>query len=450
MRFRRLVISEAAGASVLILLLFCAPASQPRPTAAATASIDQNDCGTGDVTINPEWDLNLWYAWVNTGVTRVVYLATYSAAYPSPTITFLGERYTSKVGTDQFVAHIFLMLESYNDTNGNFVPDADFSASPPVSEIEYAIYANASRGFEATEVTKNSIGNITHYVWSIAYLDVQALMVTVTERWVGNSTHGGMAPPGCCDGDLFIERLGFGFDYYVEGDSSYLKSQVEIGNATLEPRTFVGDEYVATIENRSLSAIYATAISSTANSHIEVNNHVYDSRLAPSAPDLTTRSEILTSSTPVYQMLFGSNYSWHAPGSDMVVPSVAAASGLSSFPLNTGMWWSGHFNLVQSYLNSLSGFGIPLGITIDPTVSPLLYRVCYPHWSGYGITHDPTFRAFIGAPVVVVAVFLVAVCGILLLVGALVLRKRTRRFLREYRMTSMTGETETTDAEASA
>jgi hypothetical protein len=75
-------------------------------------------------------------------------------------------------------------------------------------------------------------------------------------------------------------------------------------------------------------------------------------------------------------------------------------------------------------------------VNLDYSVSPLLYRVCYPQWSGYALEHDPTYIAYLAQATVpgidlgsppVSFIVVVSFVGSVALVVALYDVKKTRR-----------------------
>jgi hypothetical protein len=87
-------------------------------------------------------DLPFWYDWINVSGTEIIFLAYQSHVVNPPIITFLGQHYHAENETEVFIGNTLTSMEVYNDTNGNGLPDADYSKSS--SEILYFFDVNSS------------------------------------------------------------------------------------------------------------------------------------------------------------------------------------------------------------------------------------------------------------------------------------------------------------------
>jgi len=425
---------RAWAGSLILFIVLCATGS-PFFSESIPVSPEQTDYGSGTILVNPVWNMSLWYSWININNTRIMFFSLFSETFPSPIVNFLGQKYFAKDGNEIFIAHSFYLLEVYNDTNGNGLPDVDSTTSSEDGEILYYLEVNASQGFNWTEVTRTQVDGVDHYSWSIVYRGIQGFLLFPEVRQLGNlSTN--------IASNAYIENLVFAFDYSIQGNVSYLKIHFELDNITLLPYWASEGFYEATLENLSLSTLYGIASWSSGGLLVRVNGQPYDSRFAPPQLEPTNHSEILIGDGLVYEMLFGENYTLYDSGLQLQIPSVTAACSQSCINAQAG--WRIGVDLMQSYLDMVaSATGIPLGLRINPETSPLLYRVCYPRWSGYSIRHDPTFKAFIGKPsttFVHPVILVVGVGGVFLLVAALTSLWKTHKNMKTHRKLSYSSE----------
>jgi hypothetical protein len=73
-------------------------------------SIDvQKEYSNGSIPLYSQYDhfiiANLWYDWVNTQGTQIVFFAYYTQVYNSPIITFVGQHYETMDGTNVFIGN---------------------------------------------------------------------------------------------------------------------------------------------------------------------------------------------------------------------------------------------------------------------------------------------------------------------------------------------------------
>ena len=92
------------------------------------------------------YGFQLWYVWLNTSDTHVLFLSMYSGALPSPINYFVGQHYFTSNGTEVFVGNRLLGFEVYKDLNGNSILDADFTDwfDGNSDETRYFFLLNAS------------------------------------------------------------------------------------------------------------------------------------------------------------------------------------------------------------------------------------------------------------------------------------------------------------------
>jgi hypothetical protein len=434
---RRYPVPQARVAiAVTVLVLLCLPAVSRQRVTVQCSINGVEDYGSRIVPFYPEMNLSLWYAWINVNETRVLFFAPFSTTFPSPIMLLLAQDYIAPDGIETFAGHSFFIFEVFNDSNGNGVLDVDTSTSPIASEIKYQLLVNCSQGFEWTSVAKHSVNGVDHYNWSITYEGVQGLLLFPEYQPITNVSTNVAA-------DAFIERLGFSYDFSLQGNVSSLKSSYLIGNTTIAPHPLVVGPCSASIANMSLSIVHNLAVARAAGFRIRVNSEIYDSRLASAIQKLTNESEVLSGSARIYELLHRANYTLATSFGNLEIPLLTAACPSSSV---TGIQpgWRMSIELMQSFLDTIGRqMGVPAGFNMLPETSPLLYRLCYPQWSGDTIIHDPLYRAFLGKSLPLFIVLSVTVLGTVLLALAVFSLRRSRRKIRAFRTAAREYESET-------
>jgi hypothetical protein len=417
------------------------------------SSVDmEGEYSSGSLELSEAMDV--WYARINSSGTEVVFLTYYSKVYNSPIITFLGEHYTTN-DTEVFVGNTLLLMEAYNDTDGNGVPEANFTAG--TGEIEYFLLVNSSVTFTSTPVKKVTIGNVSHYVWGIEYGWVDGALLYPRNRIIdGYSTN--------LAAIVNITRLSFEYDYYIQGNATYLKTGFEIGKiADFKP-------YASNVSLNGLgfSLLYGTAVFTTGSYSIFVNGKSYDSRTTQAASTSTSQTEVVVENRKIYEFLFEENYTLYRDSAPENYTSRSVASPTSSIPPNTADILSWKLGLFSSDVFPRINANLP-NIDLAYANSSFIYRVCYPTWDGWGLEHDPTYVAFLvpaeitpnpttppsgqqpnpssgpstnppsssgtsyggfGGPIETTATTMVAVAGILALTLALIELRKTRSILK--------------------
>lgn len=321
----------------------------------------EREYSNGSITMK---DVNLWYTWINTEGTQVIFLA-----YHSPITISIGQHYRINDDTEVFIGNILAWMEAYEDSNRNGVPDADFITH--TGEIKYFFFANRSVGFTPIPVQKTTVDGIPHYQWGVKYEDVDGFLFT---------TNGSITA-------ILIDHLTFTYDYYIESNVTYLKTSFGIGKISLVDSNAPN----ATLNGLGLSVLYGT-LTATANPYaVVVNGQLYNSTTTTILATPINQTEILIDNKKTYEFLFGQNYTLHKNSFLETYQSKSAASATNSTP--PAIWalraLSEHMeDFLQDLFPSTS-------INLDYTVSTFLYRVCYPVWEGYEIEHDPTYVAYL-------------------------------------------------------
>jgi hypothetical protein len=373
-------------------------------------------------TINsPTEGLYLWYVWINTNNIQTIFLAFQSHIYNPPIITFLGQHYHSENDTEVFVGNTMNSMEVYNDTNGNGLPDADYSAGQ--SEILYEFVVNSSVSFVTTPVEKVLEAGQYHYTWGIRYQTVDGFLLTQADL---------------PDARVMIDYMDFSYDFYIQNNVSYVKTNFGIGKILeITPDYFAGNSSV-TLDNLSLSLFYGTAVVTSKPYVTLVNGNPYNSTTAPPSVQPADQGEIKIEGSKAYEFLFGQNYvlfrdsqqETHQSNST-AISSQSVADGLQS----RSEW------IFSNLEDTLSGLfpkisSVQRAIDLDYSVSSFLYRVCYPAWSGFRLEHDPTYVAYLGGVAVpelsppLTFVIVAALVSSVALIAALVDVRKTSKLLR--------------------
>jgi len=409
--------------TLLISLLFLALAfsiaevnsnqvQRNRDISVSAINSEESEYSSGSLQLSQ--DMNVWYASINHS-THVVFFTYYSKVYNSPIVTFLGQHYTTANNTEVFIGNTMLLMEAYNDTNDDGVPEAD------LGEIKYFFLVNSSETFDATPVQKTIIENVSHYVWGIEY------------GWVD-----GFFPFARVN----ITRLSLTYDYYVKGNISYIKTGFKIGKiADFEP-FFVQN---VSLNELGLSLLYGTAIFTTNPYTVRVNGKSYDSRTAQASVTSTNQTEVVIESEKIYEFIFQENYTLYRDSAAENHTSKTVASPTGSIPPNSLEHLSWCLRLFSEDVFPKMDFKLP-AIDLAYANSSLIYRVCYPRWDGLSIEHDPTYVAYLvpvttgepgssgvppptGPSLEMIVTVAVALAGTVALTLALVELRRTRRML---------------------
>ena len=348
-------------------------------TVSSQGYIDTNaEYANGSIPIPPTgvW---IWYAWVNTSETQVICYALFSDTYNSPIMSFLGQHFKVENSTDVFVGTTLALIEVYNDTNGDGIPQANFTSGE--SEIIYHLGVNSSVNYQITPIQKVMEGEVSHYTWGFKHETIDGFLL-YPEQYEG---HTGAA-------FVTIDYLSFNYDFYVVQNVSYLKTSFEIGNITdIQPY----DDPLPSLEGLSLSLLYSTVTSSAEPYTAYVNDEPYDSTTAPNPATATNSSQIAVEMIKAYEFIFGESYNL-TRGENIEtyeVKSEAAATTSVHPYVIYGLDWA--FTRFENNLNLSELFpsagGIGGLVDLNCSVSTLLYRNCYPVWDGLPIQHDPTY-----------------------------------------------------------
>ena len=388
----------------------------------------RSEYSNGSIQLGP--GMNLWYTWINASGTQVAFFTYYSDVYNSPLQTFVGQHYLADNETEVFIGNKLLLMEAYNDTNGNGVPDAD------LEEVKHFFLVNSSETFATMPIQKVTSENVSHYTWGIEYGWVDGFLLYPKDRVInGVSTN--------LAARVNITDLAFTYDYYIRGNISYLKTGVKVGRVV----DFESHAVDVSLNGLGLSLLYGTTMLATKPYAVLVNGEPYNSKVAGTPTASTSRAEVVVGDKKLYEFIFEENYTLHRNSVPASYTSISAASPTESAPPSAAVYLSPYW-LVGSLLRLLSEDVFPKlsvslpSIGLGYTNSSFVYRVCYPTWEGGGIEHDPTYVAYLassestsisaqtGFPFEAIATVAVAVAGILALTLALIELRRTRRILK--------------------
>jgi hypothetical protein len=364
--------------------------------------------------------LALWYAWVNASGTQIIFLAYHSYTLNPPIITFLGQHYYIEDNTEVFVGNTLSLMEIYNDTNGNGLPDADYASGK--TEILYDFQVNSSVSFQTTPIERTLKNGLPHYTWGIRYQTIDGFLTTEDSFPVAR---------------LMIDYMDFSYDFYIQNNVSYTKTNFGIGKIfEMTPFGSFTNASVS-LEGLSLALFYGTAVV-TAKPYVTlVNGSPYNSTTAPPSVQPADLGEIKIDDTKAYEFVFGQNYTLFQDSQQETHESKSTA--VSNQSVTSGL---GRFEWIFSDLEAALASLFPkissmqAAINLDYSVSSLLYRVCYPVWNGCKLEHDPTYIAFLNTAIVpelgppLTFVVVAALVSAVVLTMALVDLKKTRRILR--------------------
>lgn len=413
--------------SVMIGLLFATLAASGRiwqsPLMIASGSIGGGDIDTSTEYSNgsvssPHQGVALWYVWVNSNGTQIIYLAYHSYIYNPPVVTFLGQHYQTENGTEVFVGNTLTSMEVYNDTNGNGVPDADFATG--TSEIMYYFLVNSSVSFEITSIKKSLIDGVPHYTWGIRYDTIDGFLIFEDQSPAAS---------------VLLDYIAFSYDFHIQNNVSYLKTNFSIGK-TLKITQFSDTSVI--LDGLSLSLLYGTTVITSKPYVTLVNGEPYNSTTTQISVESTESGEIRIEDVKTYEFIFGQNYTLFWDPQEEIYESQSAA--VANRSVSSGVRVS-----VEWLLSDLEGVlsdlfpkisSMQATINLDYTVSSFLYRVCYPQWGGYRLEHDPTYVAYLNTMVMpeasppLLILITAALLSIVALTVALIDLKKTRKMLR--------------------
>lgn len=365
---------------------------------------------------SPIHGLALWYAWINTNDTQIVFLAYQSHMDNPPVVTFFGQHYYTEDNTEVFVGNTLTSMEVYSDDNGNGVPDTE------TNEIKYYFLVNSSSvNFVTTPIGKTMLDGTPHYTWGIRYDTIDGFLLFEDQFPAAK---------------VMLDYMDFSYDFSIQNNVSYLKTNFGIGKL-LETTPF--SQANVTLERLSLSLLYGTTIISSKPYTTLVNGELYNSATTQTMVNSTDLGEIRIEDVKTYEFIFGQNYTLFRDSKQEIYESKSAA--VANRSVSAGVRMSVEW-LLSNLGDVLSGLfprisSMQVAINLDYDVSSLLYKVCYPKWDGCRLEHDPIYVAYFGivttGPEIkppILFVVAAAILGFAALTVALVDLKKTRKTLR--------------------
>jgi hypothetical protein len=373
----------------------------------------------------------LWFTWINISGVQLIYIA---AIYPEfdlyfPSFHLIGQHYFGEDNVELFIGNMLLVLEIFDDENQNGLLDANFLSGD--FETVYYLDLNISDAFIPTPVQKTMIKDIPHYTWGLRYENV----------WGFLKFPAGPHPSfGDTAGIIWLEYLETSYDYFLEGNTTFLKTNLEAGPIT----QIDGFWENITFSNLGLTALYSTILlASSSGSRVLVGDIEYNSHRSVATTEMTSAS-IVGQTVQYYSMIFEENYTLLTdPPSEHPAPSTACPS--TSFnPIVHEIQYREPFNVFRGFLTGflpqISSLSFLEGFSYQGT--DLLYRVNYPQWEGNPFHHDPLYKAYINPnPTTIpiptdhmwgtILIVAVATIGILVLCLSLVELRRLKRPQKE-------------------
>ncbi len=372
-----LIVLIALAASTASAIRFPANATSGLRAMVLESPIDTNtEYSNGSIPMPPFG--SIWYAWINTTDTQIIYYSLFSDQVNSPIINFLGQHFQLQDGTDVIVGNTLALIEVYNDTNGDGIPQANFTSG--ISEIEYYLLVNSSISYEITPIQKIMEGELAHYKWGFKYEGIDGFLFYPEEQ-------------GNVAAFVMIDHLGFTYDFYVVDNVANMKPSFDIGNITNVE--FMYEEPSASLDQLGLSLLFDTVIFSPEPYTAHVNGQTYNSTTTTDSAIPIDSSQIAVNTIKAYEFLFGENYNLTRGENIETYQAKYEAAATTSVP--EGATWKLDWILdcFEETLSIVDLFGMEGQINLNYNSSTLLYRICYPVWDGLQIQHDPTYVAYL-------------------------------------------------------
>jgi hypothetical protein len=276
-------------------------------------------------------------------------------------------------------------LEVYRDLNGDGIPQADFTSGE--TEILYFMYTNMSDSYSMTPVQKVTQDSISHYRWSFTYENAHGYLQNATAR-IGVVA------------SLIFSHITLSYDFSVNGNVSYLKTNFDIGEVT---SLQVHDSSQFSLDGLSLALLYATATYTSKPYTNYVDGQEYNSTTAEDSAVEAEIAQVEVDNTKAYEFVFGGNYTLNRGESNEThqanietYEAKAEAAALSSVsttirvnPIKGMGFFKDQLNLADLFGGSWQDFNM------NYDSSSLIYRVCFPVWDGMQIQHDPVYVGYV-------------------------------------------------------
>ncbi len=389
-------------AFTLLFFLFLLPfATVLKPDFASAQTQPQSQNGSAFPFVNAEFangtitqpnsPLEIWYDWVNVSGTQIINYVAYTNhgyPYPAPIFNIIGQHLQLADGSQVFVASDLDKFEVYSNPNGDGIPQGSFTSTG--NGILYYMFINMSESVSVAPIQKVLVGNEPHYQWSFTYEHVYAYLLQPTSS-------GGINTVAA----LVFDHITLSYDFSVDSNVSNLKPTFDIGQVT--SFNAFGSTDLSSLNGLSLALLYPTSTYASQTYSTSVNGHPYNSTTTQNSIIDAQDAQIAVGNVTAYEFLFSGNYTLSTQESNQTqqasietYPAKAEVTSISSLPLQVyspvvdGIsFFSDELNL-----NALFGGSWP-DISTDYSASSLVYRVCFPVWSGMQIVDDPLYVGYI-------------------------------------------------------
>jgi hypothetical protein len=192
---------------------------------------------------------------------------------------------------------------------------------------------------------------------------------------------------------LVFDHMTLGYDFSVENNVSYLKTNFDVGRVT---SIDVFDSSQLSLSGLSLALLYPTCTHTSKPYSTYVDDQPYNSTISNETAVNLPLARVVVGSTKAYDLVFGGNYTLNRGQNNETYELKSEAASLSSVPTNvygSVVWQSSYF---RDNLNLGDLFGdLPPDISVDYNESSLIYRICFPVWDGMQVQNDPVYIGYL-------------------------------------------------------
>jgi hypothetical protein len=356
------------------------------------------------------------YIWVNVSGTQVVNYVLYTNSdypYPTPVVSLVGQFFQLADGTRVSVVSALDKMELYKDANGDGIPQANFTSGE--SEILYYAYVNMSDSYNISPIERMVEGDVPHYEWGFTYANVYAYLLNATV------SSGVVAK-------LTFEHITIGYDFSVENNVSYLKTNFDIGKVT---SLDVFDSSQLSLDGLSLALLYPTGAHTSKPYSTYVGDLLFNSTISNETAVNLGLARVVVGTMKAYDFVFGGNYTLIRGQNNETYELKTEAASLSSVPINTygSVVWQTSFFRDNLNLGDLFGDSPP-DISVDYNESSLIYRICFPVWDGMQVQNDPVYVGYLFSSVEIPEISSTMIVPLMIMVTALlvVVAAKKRKF----------------------
>ncbi|MFX0089673.1 MAG: hypothetical protein ACFE7S_07205 [Candidatus Hodarchaeota archaeon] len=311
-----------------------------------------------------------------------------------------------------WMKHYFAGMTVYNDTNGNGLMDLDIKESEErlnaTSEVMYGfVLDNAEIG---DVVIPHAVNNSIE--WSVEVINLNGSLVSywgnplVHEYDIYNYSELTNIP-------VTVDSLKFSYHYTVEEDKATMKIDQFVG----EFKNQTTGEILAEVDGLGLALSYWSAFLKIDYSATFTN---FEEEVKTSESEVSDEVEggalfFNVDGENFAEVYFGGTYVWGKDSNTYDVGTMVIPKHL--------------YYLKFEVMDFTEQEGVPGFVTrCEYAEAVVFFSSCYSNWSGYSITHDPTFVAYFGGVAGIASIFIVgSVILALGVVGALLVVEMRRR-----------------------